>query len=75
MFCDNQGLFLETDALTTAYQAFMLAHEAARHSPETLNWYERRLGPAIAFFSRARHSIPRAHYLERLQSVPCGPRA
>ena len=35
--------------LQLAYDAFMIAQEAARHSPLTIKWYRQRLGRFIGF--------------------------
>jgi len=44
-------VFAQSQPLELAFDAFLIAQEAARHSPLTLEWYAQRLGRFLAFLS------------------------
>lgn len=44
--------------LQLAYDAFMIAQEAARHSPLTIKWYEQRLGSFLTFLHERQVNTP-----------------
>lgn len=52
--------------LRLAHDAFLIAQEAARHSPLTLRWYEHRLGRFLAFLAERSVTAP-----ERITPTDC----
>jgi len=54
------------DALKLAYQAFMIAQEAARRSPATLDYYHKRLPRFLAFLEARGITAP-----ERITATDC----
>jgi site-specific recombinase XerD len=48
----------QTNSLWLAYDAFMIAQEAARHSPATLEFYRRRLPRFVTFVEKLGRGDP-----------------
>ena len=43
------------DGVRLAFDAFLIAEEAARHSATTIHWYRKRLGGFLQFISNWCH--------------------